>query len=68
MTRNRSAADWICSRVKVGQFSWNGPPSYREEQAPFGGWGASGNGRKEGIIMAAEAMRRIRTFYEHRHQ
>ncbi len=48
--------------LKVGQFSFNGPPSYRTEIAPFGGFGDSGNGEKEGILLAAQGMQRIRTF------
>ena len=51
--------------LKVGQFSFNGPPSYRTEIAPFGGFGDSGNGEKEGILLAAQGMQRIRTFYNH---
>jgi aldehyde dehydrogenase (NAD+) len=55
----------VADELRVGQFSWNGVPGYRTEAAPFGGFGLSGNGQKEGIILAAEGMRRIRTFYEH---
>ena len=38
---------------------------YRTEIAPFGGFGDSGSGEKEGILLAAKSMRRIRTFYKH---
>lgn len=55
----------VAEELRVGQFSWNGVPGYRTEAAPFGGFGLSGNGQKEGIILATEGMRRIRTFYEH---
>ena len=51
--------------LKVGQFNINGPPGYRTEAAPFGGFGDSGNGEKEGVILAAQGMRRIRTTYDH---
>ena len=51
--------------ISVGQFSWNGAPGYRTENAPFGGFGDSGNGEKEGVVMMTRAMRRIRTVYEH---
>ena len=64
-TKDRQKAIELQSSICVGQFSWNGPPSYRTEEAPFGGFGDSGNGEKEGIIMAVKTMRRIRTFYEH---
>jgi len=65
MTKNRDYAKLISDSIKVGQFNWNNNPGYRFEQAPFGGFGDSGNGEKEGVLLAAEGMRRIRTFYEH---
>ncbi|MCL4429833.1 MAG: aldehyde dehydrogenase family protein [Chloroflexi bacterium] len=65
MTKNEMSAKYISNAIKVGQFNWNSYPGYRTEQAPFGGFGDSGNGAKEGIILAAEGMRRIRTFYQH---
>ena len=65
MTKSRKNAELIANSIKVGQFNWNHNPGYRTEQAPFGGFGDSGNGEKEGVILAAEGMRRIRTFYEH---
>ncbi|KJJ83934.1 phosphonoacetaldehyde dehydrogenase [Candidatus Omnitrophus magneticus] len=64
-TKNMENAIKYHNSIRVGQFSWNGPPGYRTEEAPFGGFGDSGNGEKEGIIMSVRAMRRIRTFYEH---
>ena len=51
--------------ICVGQFSWNGQPGYRTEKAPFGGFGDSGNGEKEGTVMMTRAMHRIKTFYTH---
>ena len=51
--------------ILVGQFSWNGAPGYRTENAPFGGFGCSGNGEKEGIIHATKGLTRLRTFYKH---
>ena len=65
-TSNRDTAERLHNSIQVGQFSWNGPPGYRTEEAPFGGFGDSGNGEKEGVIMMTRAMRRLRTFYEHR--
>ncbi len=65
MTSSREKAEFISNSIKVGQFNWNNNPSFRTEAAPFGGFCDSGNGEKEGVIMAAEGMRRIRTFYEH---
>jgi putative phosphonoacetaldehyde dehydrogenase len=65
-TSNRDIVDSLHNSIQVGQFSWNGPPGYRTEEAPFGGFGDSGNGEKEGVIMMTRAMRRLRTFYEHR--
>ena len=65
MTKNEMSAMYIANAIKVGQFNWNSYPGYRTEQAPFGGFGDSGNGAKEGIILAAEGMRRIRTYYRH---
>lgn len=65
MTKKRENAELIANSIKVGQFNWNHNPGYRTEQAPFGGFGDSGNGEKEGVIMAAEGMRRVRTFYSH---
>jgi aldehyde dehydrogenase (NAD+) len=65
MTKKREIAEKVSNELIVGQFSWNGFPSYRTEAAPFGGFKNSGNGEKEGAILAAYGMRRIRTFYEH---
>ncbi len=64
-TSNKKNAMRLFNNICVGQFSWNGPPGYRTEAAPFGGYGVSGNGEKEGIIMMVRALRRIRTFYHH---
>jgi len=65
VTRDPYKATRASNELKVGQFNFNGPPGYRTEAAPFGGFGDSGNGEKEGIILAAKGMRRIRTFYKH---
>ena len=65
ITNDSNKAAIASETLKVGQFSFNGPPSYRTEVAPFGGFGDSGNGEKEGILMAAFGMQRIRTFYSH---
>ena len=65
VTNDKSKAEKACKYLKVGQFNFNGPPGYRTEVAPFGGFGNSGNGEKEGILLAAKSMRRIRTFYKH---
>jgi len=65
VTTDRKKAERASNELKVGQFSFNGPPGYRTEAAPFGGFGDSGNGEKEGVILAAKGMRRIRTFYKH---
>ena len=64
-TKNKKIVDYLQREIAVGQFSWNGPPGYRTEVAPFGGFGDSGNGEKEGIIMTTRAYHRIRTFYDH---
>ena len=65
VTSDENRAKKAANELKVGQFNFNGPPGYRTEAAPFGGFGDSGNGEKEGIILAARGMRRIRTFYKH---
>ena len=65
MTENRKIAEQVFNSLKVGQFSWNGIPSYRSEAAPFGGFKDSGNGEKEGVVCAAKGMRRIKVFYRH---
>jgi len=64
-TKNKETVDYLQREIAVGQFSWNGPPGYRTEVAPFGGFGDSGNGEKEGVIMTTQAYHRIRTFYDH---
>jgi aldehyde dehydrogenase (NAD+) len=64
-TSSKDSAVRLHDSIQVGQFSWNGPPGYRTEEAPFGGFGDSGNGEKEGVVMMTRAMRRIRTVYEH---
>lgn len=65
ITQDKSKAEKIANAIHVGQFSWNNNPGFRTEAAPFGGFGDSGNGEKEGVIMAAHGLRKIRTFYEH---
>lgn len=65
ITKNKTKAYKASNELKVGQFSINGPPGYRTELAPFGGFGDSGNGEKEGIIISAENMRMLRVIYEH---
>jgi len=65
ITKDKKAAELVQERLKVGQFSWNGIPGYRTEAAPFGGFRNSGNSEKEGVVLAARGMRRIRTVYEH---
>ncbi|HEX6036827.1 aldehyde dehydrogenase family protein [Longimicrobium sp.] len=64
-TRSEDAARAYAAAIRVGQFSWNGPPGYRTETAPFGGFGDSGNGEKEGIVHATRAHLHLRTFYRH---
>ncbi|NQS88574.1 aldehyde dehydrogenase family protein [Patescibacteria group bacterium] len=66
MTKSRGIAEKVSNSLIVGQFNWNGIPGYRTEAAPFGGFKDSGNGEKEGVILMARSMRRMRTFYEHR--
>ena len=65
MTRSKEVAEKVSNSLIVGQFNWNNMPSYRTEAAPFGGFKDSGNGEKEGVVLATQGMRRIRTFYEH---
>ena len=65
VTASEDAARAYAAAIRVGQFSWNGPPGYRTESAPFGGFGDSGNGEKEGIVDATRALLRLRTFYRH---
>ena len=65
ITSDKKKAEKASRALQVGQFSFNGPPGYRTEAAPFGGFGDSGNGEKEGVVLAAKGMRRIRTFYKH---
>ncbi len=65
VTQDEKKAEIISNSIKVGQFNWNSYPGYRIEKAPFGGFGLSGNGQKEGVVLAAEGMRRVRTFYKH---
>jgi len=65
VTNDFEKAKHASNFLKVGQFSHNGVPGYRTEMAPFGGFGNSGNGEKEGAYLAARSMRTIRTFYRH---
>lgn len=65
VTASERVARDFARRVRVGQLSWNGPPGYRTESAPFGGFGDSGNGEREGIVCATRGMECLRTFYVH---
>lgn len=65
VTRDEALANAFADRAGVGQFNMNAAPGFRLESAPFGGFGWSGNGVKEGVCMAVEAYRRTRTFYLH---
>lgn len=62
---SREEAYYYYNSINVGQFNWNNAPGFRFENAPFGGFGFSGNYQKEGLIMAADQYQKIRTFYEH---
>ncbi|MDQ5807206.1 MAG: aldehyde dehydrogenase family protein, partial [Actinomycetota bacterium] len=64
-TASEETALAYASAVRVGQLSWNGPPGYRTETAPFGGFGDSGNGEREGVVHAIQSMLALRTFYRH---
>ena len=64
-TKSRKTAMKVFKNIMVGQFSWNGRPGYRTEQAPFGGFKDSGNGEKEGIVLMTKALRRLKVFYKH---
>lgn len=65
MTQSRAKAKSFANSIGVGQFNWNGPPGYRTEKAPFGGFGLSGNGLKEGVVDTVRNYRKVRTFYTH---
>ena len=65
VTEDEKEAKSYFSRINVGQFSWNGQPGFRFEHSPFGGFRMSGNFQKEGLLMAADNYRKIRTFYTH---
>ena len=65
VTKSTSKAIKAYSKIEVGQFSVNGPPGFRLEEVPFGGFGDSGNGEKEGLILASKSMQRIRVLYKH---
>lgn len=64
-TASRETAMTYAAAVRLGQLSWNGPPGYRTESAPFGGFGDSGNGEKEGIVEATRGLLNLRAFYTH---
>jgi acyl-CoA reductase-like NAD-dependent aldehyde dehydrogenase len=64
-TASEATAVAYARAIRVGQCSWNGPPGYRTEAAPFGGFGDSGNGEKEGVVHATRSMLQLRTFYRH---
>ncbi|MFH1544598.1 MAG: aldehyde dehydrogenase family protein [archaeon] len=63
VTKSKKKAIHLSENIGVGQFNWNAPPSYRKEFAPFGGFGKSGNGIKEGVILLGKQYMKIRTFY-----
>ena len=65
LTNSKKKALKAYLNIEVGQFSINGPPGFRLEEAPFGGFENSGNGEKEGLIMASDSMKRIRVLYTH---
>jgi aldehyde dehydrogenase (NAD+) len=64
-TASEETALAYAKAIRVGQLSWNGPPGYRTETAPFGGFGDSGNGEREGVVHAIGSMLALRTFYRH---
>jgi len=65
VTSSKDKAKYAYKNIPVGQFNWNNTPSYRFESAPFGGFGDSGNGTKEGVFCSAFENQKVRTFYEH---
>ena len=66
LTKNRNYIQKVQDKIKVGQLSINGAPGYRNESAPFGGFGDSGNGEKEGIYLAVKSLKKIRVIYNHK--
>lgn len=65
VTASEDTARAYGAAVRVGQLSWNGAPGHRTEAAPFGGFGDSGNGHKEGVVEATRLLVPLRTFYRH---
>tara|TARA_X000000950_G_scaffold279443_1_gene372226 strand:+ start:148 stop:1530 length:1383 start_codon:yes stop_codon:yes gene_type:complete len=65
VTKKEKFISKITNQIKVGQISVNGAPGYRNESAPFGGFGESGNGEKEGIYLATKSLKNIRVVYKH---
>ena len=56
-TRDERTFERIGDRLSVGNLYWNLPTTFSPSTLPFGGWGASGNGRPGGrgfIRFAAE--------------
>ena len=66
ITKNKENIKKIINQIQVGQLSINGVPGYRNESAPFGGFGDSGNGEKEGIYLAVKSLKKIRVIYKHK--
>ena len=66
VTRNKKKAIKAFKELRVGQFSFNNQPGYRNETAPFGGFNSSGNGEKEGLYLASKSFKEISVFYEHK--
>ena len=66
LTKNKKYIRKIIDNLRVGQLSINGAPGYRNESAPFGGFGKSGNGEKEGIYLATKSLKHIRVVYNHK--
>ena len=47
-THDLDAATWASERIEAG-YTWINSPQRIFDELPFGGWGASGNGKQHGI-------------------
>ncbi len=52
-TANRAAFDELAARLSYGQVNWNRPTAGARSDMPFGGCGASGNGRPAALAACA---------------
>ena len=65
VTKSKKKYQKAFNQIEVGQFSVNGPPGFDWKKLHLEVLRIQEMGKKEGLIMSSESMRKIRVLYQH---